>query len=208
MVDDTADKLFPEKRDYWYRASQVMRAGPEVHSYADRWPDLRGYDIWGQQLNRVYLSNGAAPAQFKDVADVAGLTEKSNSRAVAMVDLDNDGRLDAIIVHQFAGPDVLHNVATEGKSRHWVGFLLVGDGREVNSDAVGASIQIRTAAGLQGRQVSLTSGFSAQSDRRLHFGLADSDAPVTIDIVWPNGKKQRVENIRPDKYHRIPYPLE
>ena len=208
MVDDTADKLFPEKRDYWYRASQVMRAGPDVHSYADRWPDLRGYDIWGHQLNRVYLSDGGSPARFRDVADVVGVTEKSNSRAVAMVDLDNDGRLDAIVVHQFAGPDILHNVPTKGTTRHWVGFHLVGDGREVNSDAVGATVHLRDAAGNQRRDVSLTSGFSAQSDRRLHFGLADGSAPISIEIRWPNGKKQRLENIEPDKYHRIAYPRE
>ena len=208
MVDDTADKLFPEKRDYWYRASQVMRAGPDVHSYADRWPDLRGYDIWGHQLNRVYLSDGGSPARFRDVADVVGVTEKSNSRAVAMVDLDNDGRLDAIVVHQFAGPDILHNVPTKGTTRHWVGFHLVGDGREVNSDAVGATVHLRDAAGNQRRDVSLTSGFSAQSDRRLHFGLADGSAPIGIEIRWPNGKKQRLENIEPDKYHRIAYPRE
>ena len=208
MVDDSADKVFPEKRDYWYRASQVMRAGPDVHSYADRWPDLRGYDIWGHQLNRVYLSDGGSPAQFRDVANLVGVTEKSNSRAVAMVDLDNDGHLDAIVVHQFAGPDILHNLPTKGTARHWVGFQLVGDGREVNTDAVGATVQLRDAAGNQRRDVSLTSGFSAQSDRRLHFGLADSSASVAIEILWPNGKKQRLENILPDKYHRIPYPLE
>ncbi len=85
MVDDSADKKFPERQDYWYRASQVMRAGPEVHSYADRWADLRGYDIWGHQQNRVYLSNGAKSAQFRDVADLVGLTEKTNSRAVGLV---------------------------------------------------------------------------------------------------------------------------
>jgi hypothetical protein len=206
MVDDTADRKFPERQDYWYRASQVMRAGPDVHSYADRWADLRGYDIWGHQQNRVYLSNGASPAQFRDVADLVGLTEKTNSRAVALADLDNDGDLDAIITHQYATADLLRNTSQETKKKHWIGFLLAGDGHHVNRDAVGAIVELRNSAGLQRREVSLTSGFSAQSDRRLHFGLAASPEPVTIDIRWPNGKTQRLEKLPPNQYHRLNYP--
>ena len=206
MVDDTADKKFPMRQDYWYRASQVMRAGPDVHSYADRWADLRGYDIWGHQQNRVYLSNGAAPAQFRDVADMVGVTEKTNSRAVALADLDNDGDLDAIITHQFASVEVLRNTLQETQPRHWIGFLLNGDGLEVNRDAVGATVHLQNASGKQRREVSLTSGFSAQSDRRLHFGLAESAEQISIDIRWPNGKTQRLENLPPDQYHHLNYP--
>ncbi len=205
MVDDTVDKKFAERHDYWYRASQVMRAGPEVHSYADRWADLRGYDIWGHQQNRVYLSNGAKEAQFRDVADLVGLTEKTNSRGVALADLDNDGDLDAIITHQFAGVDVLRNTAQETELKHWVGFHLLGDGQKVNRDAVGATLTLRCGSNTQRRDVSLTSGFSAQSDRRLHFGLAHHTGPVDAEILWPNGQKQIIRDIKIDQYHQISY---
>jgi hypothetical protein len=206
MVDDTADKKFPERQDYWYRASQVMRAGPEVHSYADRWADLRGYDIWGHQQNRVYLSNGAKTAQFPDVADLVGLTEKTNSRAVAMADFDNDGDLDALITHQFAGVDVLRNTSQETKQKNWIGFHLIGDGREVNRDAVGATLTLRCGSLTQRRDVSLTSGFSAQSDRRLHFGLDDRNEPIEVEILWPNGKKQTIHELKIGHYHSLHYP--
>lgn len=206
MVDDTADKKFPERQDYWYRASQVMRAGPEVHSYADRWADLRGYDIWGHQQNRVYLSNGAKTAQFRDVADLVGLTEKTNSRAVAMADFDNDGDLDALITHQFAGVDVLRNTSQETKPRNWIGFHLIGDGNEVNRDAVGTTLTLRCGSLTQRRDVSLTSGFSAQSDRRLHFGLDDRIEPIVVEILWPNGKKQTIHELKIGHYHSLNYP--
>ncbi len=206
MVDDTADKKFPERHDYWYRASQVMRAGPEVHSYADRWADLRGYDIWGHQQNRVYLSNGAKTAQFRDVADLVGLTEKTNSRAVAMADFDNDGDLDALITHQFAGVDLLRNTSQETKPKNWIGFHLIGDGREVNRDAVGATLTLRCGSLTQRRDVSLTSGFSAQSDRRLHFGLDVRNEPIEVEILWPNGKKQTIHELKIGHYHSLHYP--
>eukprot|EP01031_Cornospumella_fuschlensis_P017134 gene17134-20954_t len=97
MVDDSPDRMFDKPKDYWYRASHVMRAGPEVHSYADRWADLRGFEIWGRQLNRVCLSNGRAPAMFQDVAAEVGLTAKTNTRAAALADFDNDGDLDLVL---------------------------------------------------------------------------------------------------------------
>ncbi|MDA0712021.1 MAG: CRTAC1 family protein, partial [bacterium] len=206
MVDDTADKIFAEPRDYWYRASQVMRAGPEVHSYADRWADLRGHEIWGRQQNRVYLSHGASPARFSDVADTVGLTEKTNSRAAVLADFDNDGDLDLVLTHQFAPAEIRRNTRMEsaGNDRpHWIGFLLQGDGNAVSRDAVGAQVFVKTADLQQMREVSLTSGFSGQSDRRLHFGLGKHSGPVDVLIRWPGGGTQGLKALAVDSYHTI-----
>lgn len=207
MVDDSADKRFPDRRDYWYRASLVMRAGPEVHSYADNWADLRGYDIWGHQQNRVYLSDGGSPARFLDVAEQVGVTEKTNSRAVAMADLDNDGDLDVVITHQFAEAEVLCNNSNETSEREWIGFKLTGDGKNVNRDAVGARVLITCNGKTQTREIMMTSGFSAQSDRRLHFGLGVHPEGIEAKIIWPNGDVQRIDNPKPRIYNPISYGL-
>lgn len=207
MVDDTADKRFPEKRDYWYRASQVMRAGPDVHSYADRWADLRGYDIWGHQRNRVYLSDGGAPARFLDVAEQVGVTNLTNSRAIAFADFDNDGDLDVVVTHQFADAEILKNNYRETRGGHWLGFELAGDGAKVNRDAVGARVSVTAAGKTMTREVSMTSGFSAQSDRRLHFGLGNHAGPVSAVILWPDGTEQKLSDCEPGKYHRMNYPI-
>lgn len=208
MVDDSADKVFPEPRHYWYRASQVMRSGPEVHSYADRWADLRGYEIWGRQQNRVYLSHGGEPARFVDVADGVGLTEKTNARAAALADFDNDGDLDLVITHQFAPAEIRRNTLMEQAGEHkprWIGFLLQGDGRTVARDAIGAQLMVKTSAGQQMREVSLTSGFSAQSDRRMHFGLGEQEGSIDVTIRWPGGETQEWKGLAPQTYHTIHY---
>jgi hypothetical protein len=208
MVDDSADKIFDQPRDYWYRASHVMRSGPEVHSYADAWADLRGHEIWGRQKNRVYLSNGSSPARFTDVADMVGLTAKTNTRAAVLADFDNDGDLDLVLTHQFAPAEIRRNLLMESaaeKRPHWVGLLLKGDGVKVNRDAVGAQVFVRAGELRQMREVSLTSGFSGQSDRRLHFGLGSRDGPVDVLIRWPGGGSREIHGLTINAYHTITF---
>lgn len=209
MVDDAADKRFDKPHDYWYQAGQVMRSGPEVHSYADRWADLRGYDIWGRQKNRVYLSSANRPAKFVDVADRVGLTEATNSRAAAMADLDNDGALDLIITHQFAEAEIFQNTRMDqipvAKRPHWIGLDLKGDGLLVNRSAVGAQVFVQGKNLGQMREVTLASGFSTQNDRRLHFGLGDDATSIDIEIRWPGAGSQLIKGLTIDRYHTIQY---
>jgi Na+-translocating ferredoxin:NAD+ oxidoreductase RnfD subunit len=215
MVDDAIDKKFPTPHDYWYQASHVMRSGPEIHSYADRWADLRGYDIFGHQANRVYISRGAAAnPEFIDAATEVGLTQLGNSRAIALVDFENHGVLDVLITHQFANTQIFHNTLRDDKSlptaqRHWLGFLLHGDGSKINSDAVGSQVFIRYVKDgkpiQQMREISLTSGFSAQSDRRMLFGLDDYKGPVNVEIDWYGGPKQFFTTPVLDHYNELTF---
>jgi hypothetical protein len=55
------------------------------------------------------------------------------------------------------------------------------------------------------REVSLTSGFSAQSDRRLLFGLADYNGPVEVEIDWYGGPKQFISTPTLDNYHELTF---
>ena len=215
MVDDTPDRRFPTPRDYWYRVSYVMRSGPETHAYADRWPDLRGYEIFGRQRDRVYLSRGpGARPQFADVAAQVGLDAPGNSRAVALADFDNDGALDLVVTHQFAPASIYRNTLHERDAaagrppHHWLGLALAGDGKTVNREAAGARVVLRytDAAGKpaqQTREVMLNSGFGAQGDRRLLFGLGEYAGPVEVEIRWPNGRVETMRDLALDRYHAL-----
>jgi hypothetical protein len=193
MVDDRLDDRYEGCPDYWYANQKVMQSGSEIHTYADRWGDLRGRCIWPNEARRVYLNRGG---RFVDAAAAVGLDEGENSRGVALVDLDSDGRLDVVIANQHAAPTVLRNVAV-GPRRAWVGLRLHGDGRRCNRDALGTRVEV---AG-QVREVQAANGFSAQGDSRLLFGLgAAARRPVEVRVRWC-GRDVARYRLAPGRYH-------
>ena len=214
MVDDTPDRRFERCPDYWYVNEKVMRAGPEIHAYADMWGDLRGRCIYGREANRVYLNRGtAARPQFVDVADRVGWREKSNSRGIAVADLDNDGDLDTAVTHPFAPLSLYRNTLngpTRSDGAHWIGLKLAGDGKQCSREAVGTKVTLTYREGgrtvTQSREVQLANGFSAQSDRRLLFGLGSATGPVQIHVRWHGSTESTIEALEPGRYHTIRHP--
>ncbi len=208
MVDDRTDRRYARCPSYWYVNEKLMRSGPEIHTYADMWGDLRGHCIFGTEANRVYLSRGPTPRlQFVDVAPRLGWKAETNSRGVALVDLDNDGALDVVITHQFEAISVYRNTLADhaGRRRHWIGFRLVGNGRTCNRDAAGSRVRIAYAEGAgraeQMREVTIVNGLSAQNDRRAHFGLGGAEGPVTALVSWCGGPPERLGPFAPGRYH-------
>ncbi len=215
MADDSADRRFSKPRNYWYAAEKVMLAPPDVHSYVDRWPDLRGYEIFGRQANRVYLSRGDETSmQYVDVASQVGLTQLWNSRGVALADLNNEGVLDMAITHQFGRLTLYHNSLHEqdratGHVHHWIGLAMQGDGQRISREAVGTQVFVSYQQNgrrvRQMREVQSANGFSAQGDRRLLFGLGDYDGPVEIEVHWYGTETVVYRNLSLDQYHAIHY---
>ena len=206
MVDDRLDDRYPGCPDYWYVNHKLMQSGREIHTYADMWGDIRGRCTYPNEKRRVYLNRGAdARPQFVDVAPLVGLTAGENSRGVAVVDLNGDGRLDVVIANQHAGPTLLRNAPSPGAgTAHWIGLRLVGDGTTCGREAFG-SVATVTLPGErpQSREVQAANGFSSQHDTRLHFGLGAS-APelVPVRIRWCGGAMTE-HRLGRDRYHVV-----
>ena len=198
MVDNGYDPIYPGCPDYWYWNDKIALTHPDVHGHADRWADLRGRCIFPYELNRVLLNRGR---HFVDVAKQVGWTRPGNSRGIALVDLDNDGDLDAVITHQFDAVSIYRNDSTP---KNWIGLALQGNGRECNRDAVGSQVTVtgyRLPA--QVREVHAANGFSAQSDRRLLIGLAASQGPVRVAIRWCGAPGVQTLSLPSGRYHTI-----
>jgi hypothetical protein len=88
---------------------------------------------------------------------------------------------------------------------HWLWLDLVG--KKSNRDAIGAKVKVTTAAGRTlHNHVSVSSGFMSSSDRRLHFGLGAESAVKSLEIRWPSGKTQTLENVKVDHVLKVEEP--
>lgn len=202
MVDARLDprELNTRRHDYWYVNQKLMQSGPEIHTYADRWGDIRGRDLYPNEARRAYLNRGlAGPGTFVDVAKQLGVEAPDNSRGVLLADLDDDGDLDALITNQHGPLSLYRNTLRDGAVKpHFIGIALHGGGK-TNPAALGT----RVTVGNQTRELGLMAGFSAQADPRLLFGLGnESGAEVEVTIAWHNGRTE-TRKLAIDRYHSI-----
>jgi len=124
------------------------------------------------------------------------------ARGMAIGDLDNDGRLDAVVTTNDGPAHILHN---ESSTRHhWLLLKLVG--HQSNRDAIGAEVRVVTASGSQYATVSTAGSYLSSSDKRVHFGLGAESMAQRIEVRWPSGIQQTIENIHADQILQIDEP--
>ena len=140
--------------------------------------------------------------RFTDVAQAVGMTDTLDGRAVALADLENRGTLDVLVANQKGPLHLYRNHVQDG--RHWVEFDL--EGSRSNRSAIGARVEVQWGATRQVQEVLAASGFSAQNQRRLHFGLGTSATITKATIRWPSGQTQVLDAPAIDTRHRVREP--
>jgi hypothetical protein len=141
----------------------------------------------GYQSKRVWLNDGAG--KFVDVAQAVGATDIYDGRSVALVDLWNRGVLDVVVANQ-NGPLLLYK-NTVVPQNDWIEFEL--EGTSSNRSAIGAQVTLFWNGQKQLQEVSGGSGFAAENDRRLHFGLGTNPQIDKAIIRWPSGTIQTID---------------
>jgi hypothetical protein len=134
---------------------------------------------------------------FVDISAASGAIfhEAWAGRGLAIGDLDNDGRIDAVVSTNDGPAYVIHNETKTGN--HWLTLNLVG--HKSNRDAIGAVVKIVTSKGPQYAMVTTTSSYLSSSDKRLHFGLGTDSMAQAVEIRWPSGVRQNLKNVHADK---------
>jgi len=180
----------------------------------DGWKDLmvaQGHDLDNVELTTPNLRYREPTLlvrntgkQFVDVSAQSGSPFQIPwvGRGMAVGDIDNDGRLDAVVTTNDGEVHVLHNETQT--ANHWLGVKLVG--HKSNRDAIGAEVKVKTEHGSQLAIVSTASSYLSASDKRLHFGLGPDDVVETMEIRWPSGIMQTLENVQGDRIIEIDEP--
>ncbi len=157
-------------KNYWYDFSKIAGGNSTIISDAAHWPAMEGRSLSGYQQKRVWLNDGAG--KFVNVAQAVGATDNFDGRSVALVDLWNRGVLDVVVANQ-KGPLLIYK-NTVAPENEWIDFEL--EGSASNRSAIGAEVKLFWNGRQQVQQVSGGSGFCAQNQRRLHFGLGKNAA--------------------------------
>jgi hypothetical protein len=183
--------------DYWYDFSKVAGGNSAIISDAQNWPAMKGRSLSGYQQKKVWLNDGAG--RFADVAQAVGATDVFDGRAVALVDLWNRGVLDVVVANE-RGPLLVYK-NTAAPENAWIAFRL--EGVESNRSAIGAQVTLYWNGQQQVQQVSGGSGFCAQNQRSLHFGLGPDARVEKVVIRWPSGKMQTIDAPATGQAHDI-----
>jgi hypothetical protein len=186
-----------ERSSYWYDFSEIAVGHSAIIGDAANWPAMRGRSLSGYQRKRVWINDGSG--RFTDVAQAVGATDTYDGRAVALADLGNRGVLDVIVANQ-KGPLLIYR-NTVAPGRHWIQFDL--EGRGSNRSAIGARVELQWNGHRQVQQVAAATGFSAENQRWLHFGLGDAAAVDRAIIHWPSGHTQTIERPAIDRRHHV-----
>jgi enediyne biosynthesis protein E4 len=187
-------------RSYWYDFSKVAGGNSTIIGDAKNWPAFEGRSLSGYQTKRVWLNDGAG--KFVDVAQAVGATDVYDGRSVALVDLWNRGVLDVVVANQ-NGPLLLYR-NTVAPQNEWIEFEL--EGTSSNRSAIGAQVTLFWNGQKQVQEVSGGSGFAAENDRRLHFGLGTNSQIEKVVIRWPSGKLQTIDKPAADQLHKMKEP--
>jgi enediyne biosynthesis protein E4 len=182
----------------------------------DGWKDLliaQGHDLDTIEMNfpnlryrePMLLARNTGKG-FVDVSEESGSVFKQPwvSRGLAIGDLDNDGRLDAVVTTNDGPAHILHNETAA--QNHWL--LLKLTGHKSNRDGIGAAVKLVTASGQQFATVTTASSYLSASDKRVHFGLGKDGNAQVIEIRWPSGIVQTLKDIHADQVLEINEPLQ
>ena len=180
----------------------------------DGWKDLlvaQGHDLDTIQMTSpnlryrepMLLARNAGQG-FIDVSGSSGqvFQQAWTARGMAIGDIDNDGRIDAVVTTNDGPAYILHNeTATQN---HWLTLLLVGN--KSNRDAIGAEVKLVSAKGQQLATVTTAGSYLSASDKRVHFGLGSEAVAQSVEIRWPSGIRQTLKDVAVDQILQVEEP--
>jgi hypothetical protein len=154
--------------------------------------------LYGQE-DQLFQNEGNGT--FRDVSLELGkyFSEEHVGRGACIGDYDNDGDLDIFVVNLNSRAVFLRN--NKGNTNNWI--MLDLKGTSSNREGIGARIRITSGGKSQIAQKKTTTGYLSQNDPRIHFGLGNSQAVEKIEIKWPSGKVQILENINANQILKV-----
>ncbi|MES0827368.1 CRTAC1 family protein [Ruegeria sp. SCP11] len=139
----------------------------------------------------------SSDGQFFEASADAGVASIAKSRGAALADLNNDGRLDLVVLNRGSRLEVSQNISQGG---NWLLLDVTQD--RPNSAAVGGFIEVKTSHGVQTREITVGGGHAGGISGFHHFGLGSEDH-VKVRVIWPDGAPDAWQDYRANQIIRI-----
>jgi hypothetical protein len=155
------------------------------------------------QRDQVFRNEG--DGTFTDVTEQSGpgMELVMVGRGAAFGDYDNDGDIDVFVCNNNQRGVLLRNEG--GNQQHWITLRTVGT--VSNRDGIGARIRVEAGDLVQIEEVRSGSSYLSQNDIRVHFGLGERTLVDRIEIRWPSGIEQTLEQVPADQFLVIKEPV-
>jgi hypothetical protein len=166
-------------KDIFAAGSAILDNSMEVNHQPYPLPDWLYRNLGNMRLKDVSAQVGAS------------FSVPAAHRGAAFGDLDNDGRIDIVVTVLNGEPQLLMNRSPN--HNHWIILKLVGV--TDNRDGLGTKVKITTANGVQYNEATTAVGYNSSSDKRVYFGLGNATVVERIELAWPTGVKQVLNNV-------------
>lgn len=138
---------------------------------------------------------------FKDISKEAGAAIRTPqvSRGMAIGDLFNDGKLEAVVENLKGQPMILRPEG--GAQNHWISFQL--EGVQCNRLALNARVRVIAGDLVQLGEVLSGGSYLSQNDLRVHFGLRDHQIVDKAEVLWPDGRVETLTHLAADRFYSV-----
>src|SRR6266853_2208958 len=176
--------------DYQTAVFAARRAGDDRRALR-LLKELPGYDF----SNYVFRNNG--DLTFTDMSKQWGMDRTGFSYGAAYADLNNDGKLDLVINHINAPASIYENVQPDDDVHHYLQIRL--DGEPPNRRGIGAKLILTAGGQKQYLYHSPYRGYMSPMDDREHFGLGRAKRVDSLEVIWPDGRRQVLTGLNVDR---------
>jgi hypothetical protein len=170
---------------------------PEIFTAAGHLQDsVEQYDRSTTYKERSLLLQQRS-GRYVDVTAGSGaiMATVESSRGAIFGDLNNDGKVDIVMLNSRARPTLMINETAT--TNHWV--LLKLTGTKSNRSAVGAVARVTAGGRTQTDEVRAGRGYQSAEDLRLHFGLGSAAVIERLEVRWPSGMTNLWTNLTADR---------
>jgi hypothetical protein len=173
-------------------------------------PFVQFYIAWTPGENGLYQNNG--DGTFTNITQGSGAEGNGIGVGVASGDVNGDGFMDIIAVNRtyYNRGELISEsqqnflFLNKGNRNNWIKVALKGT--TSNRSAFNARVIVTAGNLVQTRELYSATGYNSQDDPTLNFGLARKKHVDSIEVIWPSGKTQRLEDLEPGQVVTIVEP--